>query len=365
MAKKKSSRRKKAAGPRRARQGSDRWTKAHTSVSDLPPAKRQRMLGYRADAQELQELGRLIQAAEHFQAVFSTPRFAAPASVDWRNRNGNWISPVKNQLDCGSCVSFATVATVESRIKIECDDPGRDVDFSEAHLFFCGCGACCDPGWNFAPALDFAQDTGLALDSAWPYQDQNQPCRQDVQPVFKITSWKRALTTAERKESLAKHGPMVAGMKVFNDFFDYGGGVYSPGTNASGGYHAVSVVGYDDAQGCWICKNSWGTGWGEAGFFRIAYGTCEMDTHFPFYEVSVPCPQPAPVDEDCERYVPYLVRVLRYARLNPSFRACLRYHVCHTGYRPFCNWTYLRVARSVEEVLELCPRYRGPFCGAL
>jgi hypothetical protein len=34
----------------------------------------------------------------------------------------------------------------------------------------------------------------------------------------------------------------------------------------------VSCVGYDDNQGCWICKNSWGTGWGESGFFQIAYG---------------------------------------------------------------------------------------------
>jgi hypothetical protein len=37
------------------------------------------------------------------------------------------------------------------------------------------------------------------------------------------------------------------------------------------------VVGYDDDHGCWICKNSWGTGWGEGGFFRIAYGQCGID----------------------------------------------------------------------------------------
>jgi C1A family cysteine protease len=39
----------------------------------------------------------------------------------------------------------------------------------------------------------------------------------------------------------------------------------------------VSVVGYDDATGCWICKNSWGAGFGEGGFFRIAYGNCGID----------------------------------------------------------------------------------------
>jgi C1A family cysteine protease len=44
------------------------------------------------------------------------------------------------------------------------------------------------------------------------------------------------------------------------------------------GGHCVEIIGYDDNLGCWICKNSWGTGWGEAGYFRIAYGQCAIET---------------------------------------------------------------------------------------
>ena len=43
------------------------------------------------------------------------------------------------------------------------------------------------------------------------------------------------------------------------------------------GSHCVSPIGFDDAAGCWIAKNSWGTGWGDGGYFRIAYGQCRIE----------------------------------------------------------------------------------------
>jgi hypothetical protein len=54
------------------------------------------------------------------------------------------------------------------------------------------------------------------------------------------------------------------------------------------GNHAICVIGYDDTQNCWICKNSWGTGWGDSGFFKIAYGQCGIGSEFPFYAVQMP-----------------------------------------------------------------------------
>jgi hypothetical protein len=55
------------------------------------------------------------------------------------------------------------------------------------------------------------------------------------------------------------------------------------------GYHCISVVGYDDAQQCWILKNSWGTGWGESGFMRMKYGQGDLliDTSWTFSSVAV------------------------------------------------------------------------------
>ena len=47
------------------------------------------------------------------------------------------------------------------------------------------------------------------------------------------------------------------------------------------------MIGYDDSKTCWIAKNSWGTGWGESGFFHIAYGECGIDSKVLFYAPEV------------------------------------------------------------------------------
>ena len=38
------------------------------------------------------------------------------------------------------------------------------------------------------------------------------------------------------------------------------------------GGHAVMCVGYDDERGVFIVRNSWGTGWGDGGYFYMPYG---------------------------------------------------------------------------------------------
>lgn len=80
------------------------------------------------------------------------------------------------------------------------------------------------------------------------------------------------LTMDEVKALIVFGGPIVAGLNVPNDFFSYSSGVYASTTTSIAGFHVVLVIGYDDKQKCFICKNSWGPGWGENGYFRISYG---------------------------------------------------------------------------------------------
>jgi C1A family cysteine protease len=206
---------------------------------------------------------------------------ALPASIDWRNNGGNFVTPVRDQRQCGACVAFATAATIESRILIAQNRPGVDFDLSEAALFFCGAGQACNLGWQPQAALAHAQGHGLGRESAFPYTPANQPC-MNVTAVVNTGNPAAAATIMARKQALID-GPAIACMAVYGDFFSYGSGIYRHVDGPLAGYHAICVVGYDDGQGCWIVKNSWNTRWGEQGFFRIAYGECGFDSQFPFY----------------------------------------------------------------------------------
>ena len=169
---------------------------------------------------------------------------------------------------------------------------------------------------------------------------------------------------------LAARGPMVAGMAVYQDFFSYAGGVYKHVSGSLAGYHAISVVGYNETDRYWICKNSWGTGWGELGpdgsrgWFRIAYGDSGLDTQFAFYDVQ-PNQCPVPVVDPCIRHRTYLISVLRAAQTNRALRACLLFHVCRVGRRPLCSRAIMAVVSRVQTALKICPQFRLAFCRAL
>jgi C1A family cysteine protease len=266
------------------------WTAGPTSVSDLTPAEQDARLGLRPNPVELEATREAIKAVNALQDLqLGTRKRQIPPAADWRI--GGWVTRIKDQGNCGSCVAFGTAATIEARLRLACRNASMEVDISEAHLFYCGCGECCGPGWDFPPALDFAQSTGLVKGADFRYTPGNQPCKPGLVPFMRIKRYTSVLGVPERKALLASEGPMVAGMAVHRDFFSYTGGIYrvTPGSPVAG-YHAVSVVGYDNNRGAWIVKNSWGPGWGDEGFVLIGYGESEIDTSFPFYNVDLDCP---------------------------------------------------------------------------
>jgi hypothetical protein len=207
---------------------------------------------------------------------------------DWRSVGGrNCVTPVKDQGYCGSCTSFGTIATLESMVLIE---RNIETDLSEAELHFCGHGVCW-PGWWPIDAVNYVKSHGVAHESCFPYQDHNMPCTtcslRDGEAIT-VSTDVAIFNIQQRKDYLWAIGPMIAVFEVYPDFWGYGSGVYTPTVPPSADHplHCVEVIGYSPCQKAWICKNSWGAGWGDNGFFRIAYGQCDIDTTYPFIGIS-------------------------------------------------------------------------------
>jgi C1A family cysteine protease len=205
-----------------------------------------------------------------------------PKVVDWRDRKGrNNVTSVKDQRNCSSCVAFSAAATLESMVLIE---HNVSLDLSEAELFFCG-GGSCQNGWYVHDAVNYLKLNGLSLETCFPYRDMQIACNTCIErdgEAIQIANSVILNDMYSRKRYIKNIGPVMCIFDVYVDFFAYHTGVYSHVTGSLSGYHSVEVIGYDDDQGAWICKNSWGNGWGNSGFFLIAYGQCGIDSTYPF-----------------------------------------------------------------------------------
>jgi C1A family cysteine protease len=268
-------------------QSSARWIADVTSLSDLSEPEKRLRLGAThpngvAGMQQREATARRSHAEGAAAAPAPTPY---PQTWDWRDvRGGNFITPIRDQGHCGSCVAFGSIAATEAMMRIQQNNPDLPVDLSEAHLFYCDAiqydHTNCHDGWWPIAALGYLTRPGVCDEACFPYTPGDQDCRlcQDwPDRATSVTSFHTITDQTAMKTWLAKRGPLISVFAVYDDIYYYRSGVYHHVTGAYKGAHCICVIGYDDSAQCWICKNSWGPGWGEAGFFRIAYGECGID----------------------------------------------------------------------------------------
>ncbi|MCC6725138.1 MAG: hypothetical protein IT258_11555, partial [Saprospiraceae bacterium] len=258
-----------------------RWQAMETEVSTMSKAKRQKLLGVEVPAGFAFPPDTASSRAPGEIAEF------APA-VDWRNRNGNHVTPVKHQGGCGSCVSFCTVAVTESMASIE---KGQLLDLSEADQHFCSSHGPNCGGWWHDAAFQQIKNRGVCDEACNPYASSFtnndiwngtpscKSCADRNNRAVKITNITTLNSTTDAKNYLTNTGPLAAILEVYTDFFSYQNGVYHKVSGVLEGLHCVTVIGYNETGQYWICKNSWGAGWGDGGFFCIAYGECKIDAY--------------------------------------------------------------------------------------
>lgn len=242
------------------------------------------------------------------QKSYNIPVQRLPKSFSWTNLNGiNYISPIKNQGECPTCWAHALIADLEATAKIE-NLFGTDKsypDYSEQELLDC-CYHChdssinqqydqpntngnsCMPG-NIWASADYFKTEGVGTEANYPYKPtyKKTKCRKDAksnEPKIMIDNWEW-VTTGTYDQPLIKqallHGPLVTSMYFDNEFVAYGEGIFEIGEDAYNhgveyNNHSVLIVGWDDDKQAWYAKNSFGTDWGENGFFWIKYGNSNM-----------------------------------------------------------------------------------------
>ena len=218
--------------------------------------------------------GLKVEVGSYGCNTFTSSASGVPNSLDWRKKNA--VTSVKDQGQCGSCWTFSSTGASEGAWAIATGDL---IDLSEEQLVECATGpqygshGC--SGGQMEGAFKYLIQNGQCALSSYPYTSGNgksgscKSCSEiahfsscsDVKPNDQISL----------KGAVAKQPVAVAIEADTRYFQSYAGGILdsaSCGTNLD---HGVLIVGYGEENGekYWILKNSWGTSWGEQGYFRI------------------------------------------------------------------------------------------------
>lgn len=204
-----------------------------------------------------------------------------PSSFDWRDNGGNFVTPVGDEGSCASCWAFAATGLVESWYAIQNDITDPEINLSEQTLISCSHDGSCSHGGNIGQALDLIRDDGLPPEDCFSYEGEQDACNRCddwKSKVTKIPGWSWVDEDNANDEAIKRalmKGPVTAWFHAHSDFESYTGGVYQCEGEVEAD-HFVLLIGWDDSEGAWLAKNSWGSDWGEGGFFKIAYDVCDI-----------------------------------------------------------------------------------------
>jgi len=205
-----------------------------------------------------------------------------PMTVDWREKNA--VTPVKDQGQCGSCWSFSTSGAVEGVYAIK---TGTLVSLSEQQMVDCsysygnhGCN-----GGLMEDAFTYVHDNGLSGELDYPYTGTSSrfsSCKAFKPVTFidgcvMVTADELDLTYAVSRQ------PVSVSIEADSKSFQlYKSGVYDNPDCGTTLDHGVLAVGYgtetETGKDYWLVKNSWSTGWGDAGYIKIARNSVSTST---------------------------------------------------------------------------------------
>ena len=210
----------------------------------------------------------IVPVDEESERYFDTFRYSrSEAPSQYNSVDLGYVTQVKNQKQCGSCVAFSNMAAIEVCFK---KLTGSDGDYSEQQLVDCGYEKNGASGCNGAYTYSYLKtvaDSGLGLthESNYPYlnTDPNLYCPSGLETYNQGAKVTGSYFTYDGDENLlkklvAENGAVVTSVKAAGEFQSYSGGIFA-GCTSDETDHAVTVVGYGESNGepYWLIKNSW------------------------------------------------------------------------------------------------------------
>lgn len=216
-----------------------------------------------------------------------------PSSVDLRENPA--MPPVYDQAQIGSCTANAISAAFEFDLRRQ-----HAVDFAPSRLFIyynerlMEGNVGFDSGAQIRDGIKSIARQGVVPESQWPYDGRPagpdgawpEGHRAALRPTDKLYAeaeehqslrYERVVQEASHiKAALAAGSLVVFGFTVFSSFESAEvartgeAPMPQPGDSVLGG-HAVALCGFDDDLGRYLVRNSWGTGWGQEGYFTLPY----------------------------------------------------------------------------------------------
>ena len=214
--------------------------------------------------------------------VTQSRRYALPSKFDGKTEWGKCIHTSTVQGKCGGCWAFGIVNHLSDRFCLW----GKDVMLSVQDLLECTTGNSCCEGGVASNAYYYLMDYGAVALSDKDYDLKCGTCRAPsttsstrYRCVQDSDWWSTDVT--ETKREIYNNGPVMSIIDVYDDFPLYESGVYVRKSDVYLGVHSIEVLGWGVENGVsyWQCKNSWGSNWGDSGFFKIKMGECGINEY--------------------------------------------------------------------------------------
>lgn len=207
---------------------------------------------------------------------------------NWLEEMPQCIGHIEDQGDCGSCWAFSSSGLLADRFCIHTDGVFNQ-RFSPQEMVNCNFENFSCLGGYLTTTLDYLQVDGLVTSECQGYHSQMQSCSYECDtPDVKYGKYYcelsslKVLTDSESiKNELRENGPMIMGLRIYEDFMNYDQGVYKYTTGDLVGGHAMKLIGFgeDASEGLfWILQNQWDKDWGQRGFIKIKAGEIGIDS---------------------------------------------------------------------------------------